>query len=63
MDAICGWCGITRQAHYQKLRRQQERAKIEETILAKVRTIRQHHPRMGGRKRECQEHCVIRLII
>jgi transposase InsO family protein len=50
MDAICGWCGITRQAHYQKLRRQQKREKIEEMILAKVQTIRQRHPRMGGRK-------------
>jgi len=50
MDAICGWCGITRQAHYQKLRRQQEREQVEAMILAKVQTIRQRHPRMGGRK-------------
>jgi putative transposase len=50
MDAICDWYGITRQAHYQKLSREQEREQIESMILAKVRTIRQRHPRMGGRK-------------
>ena len=48
MDEICDWYGITRQAHYQKLRRQQEEEQIEETILAKVRMIRHRHPRMGG---------------
>lgn len=50
MDEICSWLGITRQAHYQKLRRQREREKTEETILTRVRSIRQRHPRMGGRK-------------
>ena len=50
MDAICGWYGITRQAHYQKLRRQREREQFEEVILDKVRMIRHRHPRMGGRK-------------
>jgi putative transposase len=50
MDEICSWCGITRQAHYQKMRRQQENKQIEEKILIKVKAIRQRHPRMGGRK-------------
>lgn len=50
MDEICSWLGITRQAHYQKLRRQREREQTEEKILTKVRAIRQRHPRMGGRK-------------
>lgn len=50
MDEICGWFELTRQAHYQKLRRQQEKEQINETILSKVRSIRQRHPRMGGRK-------------
>lgn len=50
MDAICGWCGITRQAHYQKLKRQQEREQIEEMILDRVLRIRHRHSRMGGRK-------------
>jgi transposase InsO family protein len=50
MGEICNWFGITRQAHYQKMRRQQENKQIEEEILIKVQAIRQHHPRMGGRK-------------
>ena len=50
MDEICNWFGVSRQAHYQKRRRQQENKQIEEAILAKVHEIRQYHPRMGGRK-------------
>ena len=50
MDATCRWFGITRQAHYQKLRRQKEVEKQEREILALVQTVRQRHPRMGGRK-------------
>ena len=50
MDAICSWFGITRQAHYQKLSRQKENEEKERKILALVQSIRQRHPRMGGRK-------------
>lgn len=50
MDAICRKFGISRQAHYQKLRRQQETEETERKIIAMVQTIRQRHPRMGGRK-------------
>ena len=50
MDAICSWFGITRQAHYQKLSRQKENEEKERKILALVQTVRQRHPRMGGRK-------------
>ncbi len=50
MDAICSWFGITRQAHYQKLSRQKENEEKERKILTLVQSIRQRHPRMGGRK-------------
>lgn len=50
MDIICSWFGITRQAHYQKLSRQKENEEKERKILALVQTVRQRHPRMGGRK-------------
>lgn len=50
MDAICSWFGITRQAHYQKLRRQLETQQTERKILALVQSVRKRHPRMGGRK-------------
>ena len=50
MDEICGWFGITRQAHYQKLQRQKEREQAETKLVDMVKSIRHHHPRMGGRK-------------
>ena len=50
MDAICSWFGISRQAHYQKLRRKKETEGMERKILALVQAIRKRHPRMGGRK-------------
>lgn len=50
MDAICSWFGITRQAHYQKLRRQKENEEQDRVILTLVQSVRQRHPRMGGRK-------------
>lgn len=50
MDVICSWFGITRQAHYQKLSRQKENEEKEKKILDLVQTVRQCHPRMGGRK-------------
>jgi len=50
METICSWFGVSRQAHYQKLRRQTKTEEIDRKILSMVRAIRQRHPRMGGRK-------------
>jgi transposase InsO family protein len=50
MDAICAYYGITRQAHYQMLRREANREREELLVLELVRQIRRKHPRMGGRK-------------
>lgn len=50
MDAICGWFGVSRQAHYQMQRRLAKQRQQEEAVLAQVRAIRQQHPRLGGRK-------------
>jgi len=50
MNAICSWFGISRQAHYQKIRRQKETEGTERKILALVQKVRKRHPRMGGRK-------------
>ena len=50
MAQACAWFGISRQAHYQMMRRQQEQAQREARILDAVRAIRQRHPRMGARK-------------
>ena len=50
MNAICSWFGISRQAHYQKFRRQKETEETERKILALVQKVRKRHPRMGGRK-------------
>ncbi len=50
MGQICSWFGISRQAHYQMAGRQQQQADQEENILARVRAMRQRHPRMGARK-------------
>jgi len=50
MDAICSWFGITRQAHYQKLRRRTETEQEEKKVLSMVQSVRRHHPKMGGRK-------------
>jgi len=47
---LCGWYGISRQAHYQQRQRQVELEKKEEAVLELVREKRQKHPRMGGRK-------------
>lgn len=44
------WFGISRQAHYQALKRQQIRAAQEQLIVELVQGIRQRHPYMGGRK-------------
>ncbi len=50
MDNICNWFGISRQAHYQMLDRQQKQEKENEEILDMVRAIRERHTQMGGRK-------------
>jgi transposase InsO family protein len=50
MDQICALFGITRQAHYQKVKRETQRQVDEEIILEMVRQVRRKHPRMGTRK-------------
>ena len=50
MGQICPWFGISRQAHYQMAKRQQQQATQEQRILKLVQAIRQRHPRMGARK-------------
>jgi transposase InsO family protein len=50
MSAICGWYGISRQAHYQHLARQTQASQEEAVVLELVLGLRQRHPRMGGRK-------------
>jgi putative transposase len=50
MDMICAHFGITRQAHYQMTKREQQREKEALLILEMVRQIRRKHPRMGVRK-------------
>jgi putative transposase len=50
MAAVCGWYGISRQAHYQMLKRRAQRAQEATVVCAEVRKIRHFHPRMGGRK-------------
>lgn len=50
MDALCGWHGISRQAHYQQRERDKARQQQEEVVLEMVRNKRKKHPRMGARK-------------
>ena len=50
MDLICEQFGITRQAHYQKMKREKQQQQDEEIIMEMVRLIRRKHPRMGTRK-------------
>ena len=50
MGCMCGWYGISRQAHYQMSWHQQQQHQAEEQILDLVRAIRHKHNRMGGRK-------------
>jgi putative transposase len=50
MAALCGWFGITRQAHYQALRRERKRRSEQAQVLALVQQVRRRHPRMGTRK-------------
>jgi transposase InsO family protein len=50
MNQICGLFDITRQAHYQKLQREQDQAARAQIILELVRQVRRKHPRLGTRK-------------
>lgn len=50
MAQICAQFGISRQAHYQKLWREEVRQSENEMILELVRQVRRKHPRMGTRK-------------
>lgn len=50
MDIICAEFGISRQAHYQKLRREKQREEEEAIIVELVRQVRRKHPRQGTRK-------------
>jgi len=46
----CRWFGISRQAYYQALARQQRRQVTRELALALLRDVRHRHPNMGIRK-------------
>jgi len=50
MEQICIHFGITRQAHYQLVKREREKEREALIIMEMVRQIRRRHPRMGGRK-------------
>lgn len=50
MTAICGWFGISRQAHNQMKQRQIIQEEINAQIIGMVQAIRVRHPRMGCRK-------------
>jgi len=50
MSQICELFGISRQAHYQKCWREEDRQAEAELILEMVRLVRRKHPRMGTRK-------------
>lgn len=50
MEQVCGEFGITRQAHYQQQKREEQQQARGEIVLELVRQIRRKHPRMGGRK-------------
>lgn len=50
MDQICSEFSISRQAHYQQLRRELQKEMNQESVLALVQKVRLQHPRMGTRK-------------
>jgi transposase InsO family protein len=50
VERLCGWYGISRQAHYQQRARHKAQAQLEEKVVKMVQAKRQKHPRMGGRK-------------
>ncbi len=50
MSQACRALGLSRQAFYQHLRRQQKRQVARDMALALLRDVRRRHPRMGIRK-------------
>jgi putative transposase len=50
MSQLCQAFGISRQAHYQMLHRQAQGQQQESELIEWVLSMRQRHPRMGGRK-------------
>jgi putative transposase len=50
MSAICGWYGISRQAHYRQVQREGKASQAEAVVIELVLAVRQRHPRLGGRK-------------
>jgi hypothetical protein len=50
MDTICAEFSISRQAHYQQVRRELSEEAQGVIILELVRQIRRKHKKMGGRK-------------
>jgi len=50
MHALCGWYGISRQAHYQMLERHHQQQMVDELVIVLVQEVRRRHPRMGARK-------------
>ena len=47
IDQLCRWYGISRQAHYQQLRRQVAQSADAAQVVMRVKRIRERHPRMG----------------
>jgi len=47
---LCSWFGVTRQAYYQSKHRVLQDLIEQEILLAEIRTIRNDHKRLGGRK-------------
>jgi len=45
-----GWLGFSRQAYYQYWQRQAGQNNSEPDVIELVKTLRQDHPKMGGRK-------------
>jgi transposase InsO family protein len=50
VEQACHWFEISRQAYYQTLKRQFDRAAEDELLLQLVRSLRHHQPRLGVRK-------------
>lgn len=50
MSALYKQVGISRQAHFQSMKRKQKRRVLQEELIKQVRSVRQIHPRMGLRK-------------
>jgi len=50
MTQICSEFKISRQAHYQQVKREAEKQAKYDSVLGLVREVRRKHPRMGTRK-------------